>query len=94
MATIYLPRRCNEPPEHHGETLSKVLENDGFQCPYAHSYVKRGMYGPLVLSTIVVGIILLVTGSALFAYALYRRTRVSLLSLAALLRSLLYYYYL
>lgn len=67
---------CNEPPEHHGETLSKVLENDGFQCPYAHSYVKRGMYGPLVLSTIVVGIILLVTGSALFAYALYRRTRV------------------
>lgn len=52
------------------------------------------MYGPLVLSTIVVGIILLVTGSALFAYALYRRTRVSLLSLAALLRSLLYYYYL
>lgn len=66
--------------------MSKVLEDEkGFQCPYAHSFVKRGMYGPLVLSTIVVGIILLVTGSVLFAYALYRRTRVSFLSLTAFL---------
>ncbi|XP_042889301.1 leucine-rich repeat neuronal protein 1-like [Penaeus japonicus] len=68
---------CTDPLEYRGETLAKVLEDEnGFQCPYSHSFTKRGMYGPLVLSTIIVGIILLVAGSVIFAYALYRRTRI------------------
>lgn len=89
---IFSFHRCTDPLEYRGETLAKVLEDEnGFQCPYSHSFTKRGMYGPLVLSTIIVGIILLVAGSVIFAYALYRRTRVSLLSLTVFLCCVCYF---
>lgn len=67
---------CAEPIADRGMRVTDLLvHSHTFQCTTPHTFVGHRNVGPLIASTIVVGAILLLTGTLVFAYALFRRSR-------------------
>ncbi|KAG7177555.1 Leucine-rich repeat neuronal protein 1-like 1, partial [Homarus americanus] len=68
---------CAEPIEDRGMPVSDLLNHSiNFECMAPHPFVNNeGRYGALIVSTIVVGVILMLTGTLIFSYVLFKRTR-------------------
>lgn len=68
---------CARPIADRGMKMVDLLEHShSFQCIEPEPFVRHeGRYGPLIVGTIVVGTILLITGTIVFVFVLYRRSR-------------------
>ncbi|KAG0715535.1 Leucine-rich repeat neuronal protein 1 [Chionoecetes opilio] len=68
---------CANPLSDRGMKMVDLLEHSHtFQCVAPDPFVRHeGRYGPLIIGTIVVGTLLLLTGTLAFVIILYRRTQ-------------------
>lgn len=68
---------CAHPASDRGMKMVDLLEHaHSFQCRAPDPFVRHeGRYGPLIVGTIVVGTVLLLTGTLVFVFVLYRRSR-------------------
>ncbi|XP_069949668.1 tsukushi isoform X1 [Cherax quadricarinatus] len=68
---------CAEPEVNRAMRVVDLLgKAHAFECGPPHPFVRdEGRYGVLIVSTIVVGVILLFTGTLIFSCVLFRRTR-------------------
>ncbi|XP_063848635.1 leucine-rich repeat neuronal protein 1-like [Scylla paramamosain] len=68
---------CASPIADRGMKMVDLLDHShSFQCRAPDPFVRHeGRYGPLIVGTIVVGTVLLITGTLVFVFVLYRRSR-------------------
>ncbi|KAK7068459.1 hypothetical protein SK128_022614 [Halocaridina rubra] len=74
---VFYPHRCAEPLEYRGTPAVELLDHPkSFVCHNPHSSPEHhAVFGPLSVAIILVGALLLFTGSLIFAYVLFRRSK-------------------